>query len=39
MNARLTAALLWLWVSSVAAAYGFQFRHLAHPILDALGLA
>jgi hypothetical protein len=39
MSARLTAALLWLWIAGVAAAYGFQFRHLARPILDVLGFA
>ena len=39
MSVRLTAALLWLWVAGVVAAYVFQFRHLARPILDAMGLA
>ena len=39
MSARLAAALLWLWVAGVAAAYMFQFQHLARPILDAIGLA
>ena len=33
---RLTSVLIWAWIVAVMAAYLFQFRHLAGPILDKL---
>lgn len=31
-------ALLWAWVAAALVVYGAQFRHLAGPVLRALGL-
>lgn len=33
---RITSVLIWTWIIAVMAAYLFQFRHLAGPILDKL---
>ncbi|HJO73343.1 MAG: hypothetical protein QGI63_06855 [Rhodospirillales bacterium] len=33
---RISSILIWAWIVAVMAAYLFQFRHLAGPILDKL---
>ena len=35
----LTATLLWLWVAAITAAYVYQFKGFAGPILELLGMS